>query len=85
MLAGGRGFGTEPPVADTRSLEECFQTQLQQLQEMSFINASQNVRALLATGEMKSGEWLKCALSRLQKSLETLPVRIVEVVIGKDR
>jgi len=50
MLAGGRGYGTEPPVADTRSPEERFQTQLQQLQEMGFINASQNVRALLATG-----------------------------------
>ncbi len=55
MLAGGSfggGIGTEPqsPVADTRSPEERFQTQLQQLQEMGFINASQNVRALLATG-----------------------------------
>jgi ubiquilin len=55
MIAGGSfggGFGTEPqsPAADTRSPEERFQTQLQQLQEMGFTNASQNVRALLATG-----------------------------------
>ncbi|KAF8652549.1 hypothetical protein AX16_004361 [Volvariella volvacea WC 439] len=47
------GFGL-PPVAptpsDTRPPEERFQVQLQQLQDMGFTNASQNVRALLATG-----------------------------------
>ncbi|KAJ8082806.1 hypothetical protein PM082_008662 [Marasmius tenuissimus] len=45
------GFGaTPPPPADSRPPEERFQTQLQQLQDMGFTNASQNVRALLATG-----------------------------------
>ncbi|KAF9476191.1 hypothetical protein BDN70DRAFT_882730 [Pholiota conissans] len=52
--AGGLGsygaFGTPPPPADTRSPEERFQVQLQQLQDMGFTNAQQNVRALLATG-----------------------------------
>lgn len=54
MLTGGfgGGFGTEPQstAAETRPPEERFQVQLQQLQEMGFTNASQNVRALLATG-----------------------------------
>ena len=40
---------TQPP-SDTRPPEERFQVQLQQLQDMGFANASQNVRALLATG-----------------------------------
>ncbi|KXN84286.1 Ubiquitin domain-containing protein DSK2 [Leucoagaricus sp. SymC.cos] len=44
------GFGSPPPPADTRSPEERFQVQLQQLQEMGFTNATQNVRALMATG-----------------------------------
>jgi len=52
------GFGGGPAASslgaaapsDTRSPEERFQNQLQQLQEMGFVNASQNVRALLATG-----------------------------------
>ncbi|KAI0066737.1 hypothetical protein BV25DRAFT_1972571 [Artomyces pyxidatus] len=49
--AGAGGFGGAPaPPADTRSPEERFQVQLQQLQDMGFTNASQNVRALLATG-----------------------------------
>lgn len=39
-----------PPPADSRPPEERFQVQLQQLQDMGFTNASQNVRALLATG-----------------------------------
>jgi ubiquilin len=39
-----------PPPSDTRPPEERFQVQLQQLQDMGFYNASQNVRALLATG-----------------------------------
>ncbi|KAJ7274388.1 hypothetical protein B0H12DRAFT_1277163 [Mycena haematopus] len=39
-----------PPPADPRPPEERFQVQLQQLQDMGFTNASQNVRALLATG-----------------------------------
>ncbi|KDQ62985.1 hypothetical protein JAAARDRAFT_28976 [Jaapia argillacea MUCL 33604] len=50
---GGAGAGaaaSPPPAADTRSPEERFQVQLQQLQDMGFTNASQNVRALLATG-----------------------------------
>ncbi|KAK0463906.1 uncharacterized protein EV420DRAFT_1520653 [Desarmillaria tabescens] len=51
-LAGGPGgFGAAPTApTDTRSPEERFQVQLQQLQDMGFTNASQNVRALLATG-----------------------------------
>jgi len=48
--AGG-GFGGAPAVpTDTRPPEERFQVQLQQLQDMGFTNAAQNVRALLATG-----------------------------------
>ncbi|ETW86423.1 hypothetical protein HETIRDRAFT_406535 [Heterobasidion irregulare TC 32-1] len=53
--AGAGGFnpffgGAPAAPADTRSPEERFQVQLQQLQDMGFSNASQNVRALLATG-----------------------------------
>ncbi|EJD05650.1 ubiquitin-domain-containing protein [Fomitiporia mediterranea MF3/22] len=48
-FGGGIGAGTPQP-ADTRSPEERFQVQLQQLQDMGFSNAQQNVRALLATG-----------------------------------
>ncbi|KAJ7066914.1 hypothetical protein C8F01DRAFT_1119518 [Mycena amicta] len=44
------GFNAPAPPADTRPAEERFQVQLQQLQDMGFTNASQNVRALLATG-----------------------------------
>jgi len=47
--AGGAG-ATSPPPTDSRPPEERFQVQLQQLQDMGFTNASQNVRALLATG-----------------------------------
>ncbi|KAI0043800.1 hypothetical protein FA95DRAFT_1562944 [Auriscalpium vulgare] len=49
---GSSAFGGGAPAApaDTRSPEERFQVQLQQLQDMGFSNASQNVRALLATG-----------------------------------
>jgi len=43
-------LGGVPPSADARPPEERFQVQLQQLQDMGFTNASQNVRALLATG-----------------------------------
>lgn len=43
-------LGGAPPSADARPPEERFQVQLQQLQDMGFTNASQNVRALLATG-----------------------------------
>ncbi|GLB34442.1 putative DUF2407 ubiquitin-like domain containing protein [Lyophyllum shimeji] len=47
----GAGFGAPPAApADTRPPEERFQVQLQQLQDMGFTNASQNIRALLATG-----------------------------------
>ncbi|KAG2052752.1 hypothetical protein BDR06DRAFT_957470 [Suillus hirtellus] len=48
---GFGGFGAPPAAsADSRPPEERFQVQLQQLQDMGFTNASQNVRALLATG-----------------------------------
>ncbi|PSR72593.1 hypothetical protein PHLCEN_2v11586 [Hermanssonia centrifuga] len=54
-LGGGAGFGGFGPPspatpADSRPAEERFQVQLQQLQDMGFVNAQQNVRALLATG-----------------------------------
>ncbi|KAI0814746.1 hypothetical protein BC629DRAFT_1279766 [Irpex lacteus] len=51
-LGGLGGFGGAPAAApaDTRPPEERFQVQLQQLQDMGFSNATQNVRALLATG-----------------------------------
>jgi ubiquilin len=52
---GAGGFGGAPAVpTDTRPPEERFQVQLQQLQDMGFTNAAQNVRALLATG----GVWI---------------------------
>lgn len=48
----GWGAPALPAVpADARPPEERFQVQLQQLQDMGFLNASQNVRALLATAE----------------------------------
>jgi ubiquilin len=48
---GGAGaFGSPASPADSRPPEARFETQLQQLQDMGFTNASQNVRALLATG-----------------------------------
>ncbi|KAJ1302927.1 hypothetical protein OPQ81_003225 [Rhizoctonia solani] len=44
-------FGMPPaPPPDPRPVEERFQVQLQQLQDMGFTNAQQNVRALLACG-----------------------------------
>ncbi|KAH7339094.1 hypothetical protein B0J17DRAFT_659812 [Rhizoctonia solani] len=45
------GFSA-PPAApvDPRPVEERFQVQLQQLQDMGFTNAQQNIRALLACG-----------------------------------
>lgn len=50
---GGGGFGgwgaAPAAPADARAPEERFQVQLQQLQDMGFTNAAQNVRALLAT------------------------------------
>lgn len=49
LFSGGASPSGAPP-ADTRPPEERFQVQLQQLQDMGFTNASQNVRALLATG-----------------------------------
>jgi len=48
QLLGGAPPST--PSTDARPPEERFQVQLQQLQDMGFTNASQNVRALLATG-----------------------------------
>jgi ubiquilin len=54
ILGGPGGFGgfgsTSTPAAPTQPPEERFQVQLQQLQDMGFTNASQNIRALLATG-----------------------------------
>ncbi|KAG6907206.1 hypothetical protein DXG01_009986 [Tephrocybe rancida] len=50
---GGAGAGvpaTPAAPADTRPAEERFQVQLGQLNEMGFVNATQNIRALLATG-----------------------------------
>ncbi|KZT01147.1 uncharacterized protein LAESUDRAFT_717669 [Laetiporus sulphureus 93-53] len=49
LSALGGGFPAPAAPADTRPPEERFQVQLQQLQDMGFTNASQNVRALLAT------------------------------------
>ncbi|KAJ6619703.1 hypothetical protein B0H10DRAFT_2024528 [Mycena sp. CBHHK59/15] len=50
QLLGGFGGPAAPQTpSDTRPPEERFQVQLQQLQDMGFTNASQNVRALLAT------------------------------------
>jgi len=48
-LGGFGGGNAAQAVSDTRPPEERFQVQLQQLNEMGFTNASQNVRALLAT------------------------------------
>ncbi|KAN0073117.1 hypothetical protein V8E55_012257 [Tylopilus felleus] len=50
MGGGASPFGAPAAPADTRPPEERFQVQLQQLQDMGFANAAQNVRALLATG-----------------------------------
>jgi ubiquilin len=48
---GGLGSPTTPAApADSRPPEERFEQQLQQLQEMGFVNAQQNIRALMATG-----------------------------------
>ncbi|KAH9169100.1 hypothetical protein EDB89DRAFT_1987243 [Lactarius sanguifluus] len=50
---GASGFGPgvgASPLPSGPPPEERFQVQLQQLQDMGFTNASQNVRALLATG-----------------------------------
>ncbi|KAK4519966.1 uncharacterized protein ATC70_010210 [Mucor velutinosus] len=44
------GNPTSPSPADTRSPEERFQVQLQQLNEMGFWDAAKNIRALTATG-----------------------------------
>ncbi|KAH8115848.1 ubiquitin-domain-containing protein [Phellopilus nigrolimitatus] len=46
---GGLGAAPASP-ADTRSPEERFEVQLQQLRDMGFLETRQNVRALLATG-----------------------------------
>jgi len=46
----GAATNASTPAAGGPSPEERFQVQLQQLNEMGFTNASQNVRALLATG-----------------------------------
>jgi ubiquilin len=48
-LFGGPGAPAAAP-ADTRSPEERFQVQLQQLNEMGFWDAAKNIRALTATG-----------------------------------
>ncbi|KAJ3743565.1 hypothetical protein DFH05DRAFT_1551010 [Lentinula detonsa] len=49
-FGGMGGFGAPTTPADSRPPEERFQVQLQQLNDMGFTNATQNVRALLATG-----------------------------------
>lgn len=49
-LGGTTGGETTANPANQRSPEERFEEQLRQLREMGFVNASQNVRALLATG-----------------------------------
>ncbi|KAI9099277.1 hypothetical protein DFS34DRAFT_617014 [Phlyctochytrium arcticum] len=56
---GGMGAGAAPPQ-DSRPPEERFATQLQQLQEMGFYDATENVRALTLThGNVQAAvEWL---------------------------
>ncbi|EMD30875.1 hypothetical protein CERSUDRAFT_89638 [Gelatoporia subvermispora B] len=49
-FGGLGGLGSPPAPTNTRPPEERFEVQLQQLQDMGFTNASQNIRALLATG-----------------------------------
>ncbi|KAG8847542.1 hypothetical protein FRB96_001589 [Tulasnella sp. 330] len=49
-LGGGGGGGAASTVPAGPPPEERYQTQLQQLSDMGFTNARQNVRALLATG-----------------------------------
>ncbi|KAJ4481813.1 hypothetical protein C8R41DRAFT_472075 [Lentinula lateritia] len=49
-FGGMGGFGAPAAPTDSRPPEERFQVQLQQLNDMGFANAAQNVRALLATG-----------------------------------
>ncbi|KAJ3771180.1 hypothetical protein FB446DRAFT_116892 [Lentinula raphanica] len=49
-FGGMGGFGAPAAPADSRPPEERFQVQLQQLNDMGFTNAAQNIRALLATG-----------------------------------
>ncbi|KAG1742677.1 uncharacterized protein EDB91DRAFT_1127442 [Suillus paluster] len=49
-MGGFGGFGAPPAAPVQQSPEERFQVQLQQLQDMGFTNAAQNIRALLATG-----------------------------------
>jgi ubiquilin len=44
------GASNTPNPANTRPPEERFEEQLRQLREMGFVNTTQNVRALLATG-----------------------------------
>jgi ubiquilin len=47
---GGPGNSNAPNPGNTRSPEERYEEQLAQLREMGFVNATQNVRALMATG-----------------------------------
>lgn len=49
-LAAMMGGGAPASPADTRSPEERFQVQLQQLNEMGLWDAAKNIRALTATG-----------------------------------
>jgi len=56
--AGGAGASSGAPISPVASgppPEERFQTQLQQLSDMGFSNARQNIRALLATGGNVNG------------------------------
>ncbi|KAI8328151.1 hypothetical protein BC941DRAFT_385716 [Chlamydoabsidia padenii] len=50
LFGNGGGMGAPTTPADTRSPEERFQVQLQQLNEMGFWDAAKNIRALQATG-----------------------------------
>lgn len=44
------GMGSNPPVVDTRPLEEVYESQLKSLQEMGFIDIAANIQALQETG-----------------------------------
>ena len=46
----GNNYDALVSTAPTRHPEERYQVQLHQLQDMGFVNAHQNLRALLATG-----------------------------------
>ena len=49
-LGGLSGLSQHQQNTDTRPPEERYETQLSQLREMGFLDARENVRALMATG-----------------------------------